>query len=116
MILDIVDQSRVLVDGPKEVSGVERQTIPLRQLSLTSIHIKIGRGARPSVIHKAYAKEKVLDKWRATPWFKKQEASAKRQAMGDFDRFKLMIQQKKKSKLINIAVGKLRRAPAAADK
>lgn len=37
-IVDIVNDKRVLVDGPD--SGVARQVIPLRRLVLTRFHIK----------------------------------------------------------------------------
>ena len=56
VILDIVDSARALIDGPFNLTGVRRQTIPLRNLSLTKIKLEVLRGARPSTLEKAFIK------------------------------------------------------------
>merc|ERR1712070_1262068 len=43
-IVDVIDQNRALVYGP--TSGVSRQGIGYKRLSLTDIVVEIGRGAR----------------------------------------------------------------------
>ena len=44
-IVDIVNDKRALIDGP--TSGVARQVIPIRRLTLTQFHIKeVLRGQR----------------------------------------------------------------------
>jgi large subunit ribosomal protein L14e len=44
--------------------------------------------------------QSTLAKWQKTAWAKKIDAKAKRAKLGDFDRFKLMIAKKQKSKII----------------
>ena len=40
-VLDFVDHNRVLVDGPLKLTGVGRQSIPIRWIVLTKLHVKI---------------------------------------------------------------------------
>jgi large subunit ribosomal protein L14e len=98
VIVDVVDQSRALVEG---LNGLERQTIPIRRLSLTPVTMKIGRGARPGVVAKAASEQKVVDKFNQTSWGKKLNNSRLRANLSDFDRFKLMVLRKKKSVILD---------------
>lgn len=41
-----------------------------------------------------------MEAWKATAWSKKIEAKAARGNLGDFDRFKVMIAKKQRSKII----------------
>jgi len=41
-----------------------------------------------------------LAKWQETAWAKKIDAKSKRAALGDFDRFKVMIAKKQKAKIV----------------
>ena len=41
MIIDVVDQNKALVDGP--MTGVVRQMMPFKRLSLTDIYVKVRR-------------------------------------------------------------------------
>jgi len=115
-IIDVVDQSRALIDSPALSKGVPRQTIPFKCLSLTPIKVKIGRGALPSSLKKAYDKEKVLEAYQKTNWAKKANLKDIRSNLSDFGRFKLMILKKKKNRLINKEFAKLRKAKLAANK
>merc|ERR1712159_309470 len=54
-IIDIVDQKRVVVDGPESVTGVRRHMMPVKRLSLTDFTCKISRGAREKTLKKALA-------------------------------------------------------------
>ena len=46
-IVDIVDQKKVLIDGPQQETGVHRQTMLLKRLSLTDIVVTgLGKGMR----------------------------------------------------------------------
>ena len=38
-IVDVLDQNRVLVDGPEPITGVKRQTINLKRIKLTDITV-----------------------------------------------------------------------------
>ena len=53
-IIDVVDQTRVLVDGPTRVTGVSRQIVPLKRIALTDFKVKIGRNARQKSLEKAW--------------------------------------------------------------
>merc|ERR1719263_653411 len=90
-IVDIVDQKRVVVDGPESVTGVHRHMMPVKRLSLTDLSVKIPRGAREKTLKKALAEDKTLEKWSATAWAKKLKAKEVRSSMTDFERFKLMV-------------------------
>lgn len=41
-----------------------------------------------------------MEAWKATAWSKKIEAKAARANLGDFDRFKVMVAKKQRSKII----------------
>ena len=41
-----------------------------------------------------------MNKWESCAWAKKVDNKKKRAAMGDFDRFKLMVARKQRSELI----------------
>ena len=88
-IIDIVDGNRALVDGPVKMTGVSRQTINFKRLSLTDIVVGITRNARNKQLEKVFTKEEVLEKWAKTATAKRLRQEKKRQNMNDFDRFKL---------------------------
>mmetsp|Transcript_41011 Transcript_41011/g.109374 ORF Transcript_41011/g.109374 Transcript_41011/m.109374 type:complete len:113 (-) Transcript_41011:16-354(-) len=96
-VVDIVDQKRVVVDGPESVTGVRRHMMPVKRLSLTDFTSKIARGAREKTLRLALEKDGVMAKWSATAWAKKVKAKEVRSKMTDFDRFKLMVARKKRT-------------------
>merc|ERR1711957_834111 len=97
-IVDIVDQKRVVVDGPESVTGVRRHMMPVKRLSLTDIKSTIFRGAREKSLKTALKKDDIMNKWAATAWAKKVASKGVRANMTDFDRFKLMVARRKRSK------------------
>mmetsp|Transcript_97600 Transcript_97600/g.314389 ORF Transcript_97600/g.314389 Transcript_97600/m.314389 type:complete len:134 (+) Transcript_97600:103-504(+) len=96
-IVDIVDQKRVVVDGPESITGVCRHMMPVKRLSLTDFKATISRGAREKSLRLALEKDGIMQKWSATSWAKKVTAKEVRAKMTDFDRFKLMVARKKRS-------------------
>jgi large subunit ribosomal protein L14e len=109
VILDIVDQKRVLIDGPgqdgpvgaRDVVGVHRQVISCKRLSLTDLVLpNLPRSAKKKNIIAAWEAGDITSKWENTNWAKKLAAKKRRAALTDFDRFKVMIAKKQKSKLI----------------
>jgi len=52
-VVDIVDQKRVVVDGPTSVTGVARHMMPVKRLSLTDFKATIPRGAREKTLKTA---------------------------------------------------------------
>ena len=48
VIVDILDDNRVLLDGP--TTGVDREIYPIKRLYLTNLKINILRGARTKTL------------------------------------------------------------------
>merc|ERR1712151_116744 len=96
-IVDIVDQKRVVVDGPEATTGVRRHMMPIKRLSLTDFKATIPRGAREKTLKLALEKDDIMNKWSATSWGKKLKSKEARASMTDFDRFKLMVAKKKRA-------------------
>merc|ERR1740138_1726602 len=80
-VVDIVDQKRVVVDGPASVTGVARHMMPVKRLSLTDLRAAVPRGAREKTLRLALEKDSIMSKWAETSWAKKlkaKEAPARR--------------------------------------
>eukprot|EP00420_Gonyaulax_spinifera_P008902 CAMPEP_0197942688 /NCGR_PEP_ID=MMETSP1439-20131203/124536_1 /TAXON_ID=66791 /ORGANISM="Gonyaulax spinifera, Strain CCMP409" /LENGTH=475 /DNA_ID=CAMNT_0043565945 /DNA_START=70 /DNA_END=1496 /DNA_ORIENTATION=+ len=99
-IIDIVDQKRVVVDGPLEVTGVHRHMMPIRRLSLTDLKAKISRGARLPTLKKALESGEIMKQWAETKEAKRMAAKEFKRNMTDFDRFKLMLAKRKRNKAV----------------
>ena len=56
-IVNVIDQNRVLIDGP--TSGVGRQEYPIKQLQLTPLKVKVAFNARSKVVRKELEANKV---------------------------------------------------------
>jgi large subunit ribosomal protein L14e len=77
------------------VTGVKRQTIPFKRLSLTDFVVKIPRNARQKVLTKVLTEADIINKWKKTLWYKKKAAAKLRAQMNDFERFKVMLAKKR---------------------
>jgi len=110
-IIDVVDQNRALVDGPTEVTGVHRQTVPFKALALTPIVIEIARAPRPATLLKALKDSKVMEQWEASSWASKLKSQRLKKTLNDFDRFKNMVAHKKRTNEVNRQLAKLKRQP-----
>eukprot|EP00457_Paulinella_chromatophora_P005038 gb/GEZN01005051.1/.p2 GENE.gb/GEZN01005051.1/~~gb/GEZN01005051.1/.p2 ORF type:complete len:138 (+),score=26.28 gb/GEZN01005051.1/:1080-1493(+) len=108
VLVDVMNAARALVDGP--TTGVPRHEIPIKRLSLTPLTVKIGPGAKCGALTAALAKAKTVEEFQKTGWAKKIQNTELRKNLGDFDRFKLMLLRKKKSKIIRAEVKKLKKA------
>ena len=108
-IIDIIDHNKALIDGPSTITGVTRQAINFRYLTLTSMKVKIQRSARLGTLQKAFTEAKILDKWNNGVVAKRQAAATKRANLNDFDRFKVSILKKKTSAALRTAVTAARR-------
>merc|ERR1711933_257868 len=82
-IVDIVDQKRVVVDGPESLTGVRRHMMPVRRLSLTDFKCRLSRGAREKGLKAALEKDEIMKKWSETSWAKKLAAKTTRANMSD---------------------------------
>merc|ERR1719291_240901 len=105
-VVDIVDQKRVVVDGPEAVTGVVRHMMPVKRLSLTDLKATVPKGAREKTLKLALDKDDIMGKWAATSWAKKLKVKETRLAMTDFDRFKLMVAKKKRAAVVKKALKK----------
>ena len=100
VIVEIITTSRVLVDGP--TTGVKRQEISLRRVSLTDFKLDIPRGVKNSELKSAIEKFELVKKWGNTPFAKKINRAQVRAKLSDFDRFKVMVLKKKVNMLFII--------------
>ena len=94
VIVDILDTTRVLVDG---IGHFPRCVYPVIRLTLTKLRLPILRGARTGTVAAAAKKFDLTTKWANTPANKKMQSFALRAKTTDFDRFKIMIQRKQRS-------------------
>ena len=98
VIVDIITTSRVLVDGP--TTGVKRQEISLRRVSLTDFKLDVVRGVNNAELKSAVTSFDLVKKWETTPFAKKIHRAQVRAKLTDFDRFKVMVLRKKVKFLI----------------
>mmetsp|Transcript_13014 Transcript_13014/g.35451 ORF Transcript_13014/g.35451 Transcript_13014/m.35451 type:complete len:112 (+) Transcript_13014:2-337(+) len=108
-IVDIVDQKRVVVDGPESLTGVRRHMMPVKRLSLTDFTAKIPRGAREKTLKTALERDEIMKKWSETAWAKKVKAKEVRAKMTDFERFKLMVARRKRSAEVKVVMKKTKK-------
>ncbi|CAF1143613.1 unnamed protein product [Rotaria sp. Silwood1] len=87
-ITNIIDQTRVLIDGPS--SHVARQATNIKSLHLTKYVLKLLPGARSKTVKILWDKHDINKKWQESRWCKKLQAKHLRLNMNDFDRFKLL--------------------------
>ncbi|KAF7256195.1 hypothetical protein EG68_05258 [Paragonimus skrjabini miyazakii] len=85
LIVEIIDQNRVLIDGP--CTAVPRQAIGLKNLHLTPVK-------------RVWEKEKVAEQWEKTVWARKLARKALRTKMSDFDRFKVMVARQTRNRIL----------------
>merc|ERR1719313_1746393 len=74
--------------------------MPVKRLSLTDFKVTLPRGAREKSLKKALAEGETMKKWSETAWAKKLAAKKTRSEMNDFQRFKLMVAKKNRSKAV----------------
>merc|ERR1711939_744893 len=102
-IVEIIDQRRVLVDGP----NFQRQALGLSKLVLTPIVLQnLPRGARTSTVTKKWASADIEGKWAASAWAKKLANKERRSQLSDFERFQVLVLKKQKRYAVKKAVAK----------
>jgi len=106
VIVDVVDAKRALVDGP--TTGVQRQQMPYSRLSLTEFVLPIKRNQKSVNVGKIFDAEDIVKKWNSTPAGQHQATKLRRANLTDFERFKLMVAQKKKSLVLKRELKKLK--------
>jgi len=109
VIVNVLSLGRVLVDGPLTVTGVARQKIPVKRLSLTEFVIKVPVGARASTLAKVLKADDIIAKFGASKVGKKMAIKKARAESTDFDRFKLMVARKTKARAVRVKLAGLRK-------
>lgn len=101
VIVDIIDRKRILVDGPRGVTGVPRHVTTTSRVRLTDICLqKCPRGCKEKKLKKLVEKEKLFEQWSQTTWAQKIRVRANKRNFTDFDRFKVQHARDKRSQLI----------------
>ena len=95
VVADILDENRVLLDGPH--TGIAREVYPLKRVSLTDIRVNILKGATTGTVRKAWEAAKVGEAFAKTSWGKKLASHTRRTELNDFERFNAMILKKRKN-------------------
>ncbi|ODQ79695.1 hypothetical protein BABINDRAFT_13325 [Babjeviella inositovora NRRL Y-12698] len=103
-IVEIVDQKRVLVDGPK--TSVVRQVVSLANVVLTPLTIALPRGSRTGTVASKWTASGVDAKWAASSWAKKIAARERRRQLTDFERFQVMVLKKQTRFAVKKALAK----------
>lgn len=93
VIVEIITTSRVLVDGP--TTGVKRQEISLRRVSLTDFKLDVPRAVKTAALKDAVTSFDLVRKFSETPFARKIQRAQTRANLTDFDRFKVMVLRKK---------------------
>ncbi|KAM0729024.1 Large ribosomal subunit protein eL14 [Formica fusca] len=106
-IVDIIDQNRVLVDGPS--TGVPRCEMRLNELHLTKFRLRFPFSGSTRVVRKVWETANINELWKQTMWSRKVEAKKKRAALCDFDRFKLRKARQIRNKLRTDAFFRLKK-------
>ena len=100
-VIDVVDSKRILIDGPKSQTDVKRQVIGIKRVSLTDIVVEgLGVGAKENKLDVQFEEQNILEKWEESSWSKKLQRKQTRANTGDFDRFRVMVAKKQKSKAV----------------
>eukprot|EP00002_Diphylleia_rotans_P039655 TRINITY_DN924_c0_g2_i1.p2 TRINITY_DN924_c0_g2~~TRINITY_DN924_c0_g2_i1.p2 ORF type:complete len:133 (-),score=32.76 TRINITY_DN924_c0_g2_i1:28-426(-) len=95
VIVDLLNQSFALVDGPAPVTGVKRQLYNFKRLTLTPLVVPISRGQREGGLVKAFQEADIINKFNASRWGKVLAARAKRASTNDFERFKASVSRRR---------------------
>lgn len=112
VIVNVLTLNRVLIDGPVTVTGVSRQAISTKRLTLTDLTVKVGLEARAGTLAKAFAKEDILNKYAASKEGKLAAIKKVRAEATDFERFQLMVARRTRAKAVNAKLAALRKAAA----
>mmetsp|Transcript_299 Transcript_299/g.685 ORF Transcript_299/g.685 Transcript_299/m.685 type:complete len:131 (-) Transcript_299:132-524(-) len=105
VIVDVVDQQRVLADAPDMVRGIHS----LKRLALTDLKVDIQRLPKKTALVKALEAAGTVEKFSSSSWGKKITTQKTRKSLNDFDRFKVMVARVKKSAIMKRALAKARK-------
>ena len=105
VVVDLVDENRILVDGP--TTGVDRQVVPAKRLTLTKFRIKsVLRNQHQKTLVKNITAFDLEKKWATTAMAKKLDQRQKRANLTDFQRFQALVLRRQLSKTLRTWVNK----------
>lgn len=104
VIVDIVDDKRVLVDVVGDETS--RQVLPVKRIRLTDFVTKIERAAAPKDVAAAVKAANLVEKFEQTKWGKKSAAARAKSQMNDFQRFKWAKLAEKRDDLVKAELAK----------
>jgi large subunit ribosomal protein L14e len=84
---------QALIEGP--TTGVKRQALSFKRMSLTSLVIEIPRTIGTAALIKAIKKQELNAKWTKTSWAQKLAQRQRRANLTDFERFQVHVCKKK---------------------
>ena len=90
-IINVIDNNRVLVDGPEPLTGMGRKSINIKRIMLTDIMIPAKLNASQKALMALWESEGVQAKWDECSQAKKRKAHSSRADMTDFERFQVQI-------------------------
>ena len=107
-IVDIVNGTSVVVDGP--TSGVEKQVINVKRLTLTRFRIAdVTKGIKQTELIKKIKEYKLDEKFSHSGLGKKIQKQKRRAELTDFDRFKVKTLKKELGKKLRTYINKNRK-------
>merc|ERR1739848_132483 len=105
VVVDLVDENRILVDGP--TTGVDRQVVPSKRLTLTKFRVKsVLRNQHQKTLEKNIKAFDLEKKWASTGAAKKLEQRRKGANLTDFQRFQSLVLRRQLSKTVRTWVNK----------
>lgn len=104
VIVNVIDHSRVLVDGPE----IERQVLTFKNCLLTNIKFDLPLNSGTKTVLAKWEKAEITAKWEKGGWFAKLKQKEIRANTSDFDRFKRSILRRKAKTITDKFAAKLR--------
>merc|ERR1719352_628484 len=102
-IIDILDQKRVLVDGP-----CGRQIINLKRIELTKFKMDVDNKINSKAVHRKFLECHALKNWYEGKKGKHTLKKLAKKNFTDFDHFKYMIGKKHFSKFVTLNKNKVK--------
>lgn len=100
VLLDFIDSNDALITGPEGITGVSRQKISFKRLSMTPWKLNIVPGQTDGSVAKLFESDGIWAKWLKHPQYLKEVRKQRRLELTDFERFQVMLLKQRKSQLI----------------
>jgi len=114
IVVDIINQNRVVVDGPG--LGVERQVVSIKRVSLTKYLLSDYKMSdSQGDLKKQIEKFDLLKRFNSCGIGKKMVQQQKRRELTDFERFKVLVLRRKLSRAVRTNINKNRKTLIASN-